>query len=158
MDFASFDGIAQAQQTALQAILRVSKAYLVSTERLTALNLSTFRRAMTDSAAVATKIASAGSMEEVQRLQNALATDMTTRLSDYGRSVQEIASDTQSEMVAQFGSRSLGLSVPMSGMPEAWRAALAMVTSAPTSGAPMSVRGHGSNGSRPGRAVEQRVA
>ncbi|MCK6391224.1 MAG: phasin family protein [Azonexus sp.] len=98
---------AAANKATVDSLLSVANTALASAERIAALNLSTARAALEDTASGVKTVMGAKDPQAALAAQNALAQPAVEKAVAYGRSVYEITSQTQQELAkmveAQFG-------------------------------------------------------
>jgi hypothetical protein len=83
----------------LNSFLDISKTYLQSTERISALNLALVLDAVSDGVGVADTLASAASAAEIQEIATAMDVTIIDRALAYSIGMQEITTETQTEVV-----------------------------------------------------------
>ncbi len=98
---------AAANKATVDSLLAVANTALASAERIAALNLSTARSALEDTASGARSVLAAKDPQAALAAQSALAQPAVDKAVAYGRSVAEITTQTQQELAklvqAQFG-------------------------------------------------------
>lgn len=98
---------AAANKATVDSLLSVANSALASAERIAALNLSTVRSSLEDSASNLQAILSAKDPQAAIAVQSSLAQPAVEKAVAYSRSVYEITSETQQELAkmvaAQFG-------------------------------------------------------
>jgi len=87
-----------ANKAAVDSLLAIANTALASAERISALNLSTARATLEDSAAGIKAIADAKDIQGVAAAATALSQPAIEKASAFARSVYEIASQTQGEL------------------------------------------------------------
>lgn len=113
-----------AHQVAIDAFLSLSKKYLQCSERLTALNIATLQTVLSDSASVANAMFSANSAAEFQQIKSAQDKTTLDQAMAYSRSVQEIASASQTEL-SQMISQSFSTATGSTAIADSWQETLA---------------------------------
>ena len=116
MKLDDFQSGALDQRTLLDSFLDISRAYLQSTERISALSMAAIRETVNDAAALAGSLAGATSVEEVREIKSALDVSMIDRALAYSLDMQEAATDTQLEvcnLVQQNLQNHLGMGAPL---------------------------------------------
>jgi len=93
---------ASASKTNLETLATIANTAFASAERLAALNLSTARAMLEDSAANAKALLAVKDANELIVFQSSLAQPAAEKLAAYSRSVYEIASETQGEVAKVF--------------------------------------------------------
>ncbi len=98
---------AAANKAAVDSLLSVANTALASAERIAALNLNTARAALEDTASGVKSVLGAKDPQQALAVQSSLAQPAVEKAVAYSRSVYEITSETQQELVkaveAQFG-------------------------------------------------------
>ncbi len=98
---------AAANKAAIDSLLSVANTALASAERIATLNLDTARSVMEDSVSNAKALMGAKDPQEALSIQAALAQPSVEKAVAYSRSVMEISTETQEQVVkmveAQFG-------------------------------------------------------
>jgi len=98
---------AAANKATVDSLLSVANTALASAERIAALNLNTARSVLEDSASGVKSVLAAKGPQEALAAQSSLAQPAVEKAVAYSRSVYEITSQTQQELVkmveAQFG-------------------------------------------------------
>lgn len=95
MRFAITDSSTFAQNAALDSFLEISRLSLKNTECLTDLNALALREAFAGSAAVVETFSGMTSAPEMQSIQSKLVAPMMDKALTYGRSVHDVAAQTQ---------------------------------------------------------------
>ncbi len=98
---------AAANKAAVESMLSVANTALASAERIASLNLETARAAVADSVSGAKALMGAKDVQEALTIQASLAQPSVEKAVAYGKSVYEISTQTQEQLVkmveAQFG-------------------------------------------------------
>lgn len=99
MPLADVETGAHDQWLFLDSFLDISRTYLQSTERISALNMALILDAVSDGAGVADTLAGAATVAEVQEIATAMDVTMIDRALAYSLGVQEITTETQTKVV-----------------------------------------------------------
>jgi hypothetical protein len=83
----------------LDSFLDISRTYLQSTERISALNVALILDAVSDGVDVADTLVGAATAAEVQEIATALDVTMIDRALAYSLGVQEITTETHTQVV-----------------------------------------------------------
>lgn len=98
MSFAITDSSTYAQSAALDSFLEISRLSLKNAEGLADLNAVALREAFTGGAAAVHAFAGITSASELQSIQSKLVAPMMDKALAYGRSVHDLAAQTQQEI------------------------------------------------------------
>ena len=116
MKLDDFQSGALDQRTFLDSFLDISRAYLQSSERISALNMAAIRETVNDAAALAGSLAGATSVEEVQEIASAMDVSLIDRALAYSLDVQQAATNAQLEvcnLLQQNLQNPLGMGAPL---------------------------------------------
>jgi phasin family protein len=84
----------------MSSFLDISRTYLQSAERISALNVALILDAVNDGVGVADTLASAASAAEIQEIATAMDVTMIDRALAYSIGMQEVTTETQTEVVS----------------------------------------------------------
>jgi len=109
---------AAANKATVDSLLSVANTALASAERIAALNLNTARSVLEDSASGAKSVLAAKDPQEALAAQSSLAKPAVEKAVAYSRSVYEITSQTQQELVKMVEAQFADFQKSMAGMVE----------------------------------------
>ncbi len=146
------ESMSLAHQATLDSFLGISRLYLQSMERLTSLNLSTLRSAVSDSTAASDSLAEGDQAGQMQQIQAALCQNLLGKTLEYIRGVQQIAAETQNEF-QQLLLTQAQQPASISTMYDAWKSTIdAVVTQSQQLLTPPPAKNTKSNGGKPATA------
>jgi phasin family protein len=104
----NLEQLAASNQTAVESLLALANTALASAERVAALNLSTARDALKDTAAGAKTLMAAKDPQQALAAQSALVHPAVEKAVEYSKSILEISSESQQQFVKTLESTFAG--------------------------------------------------